>query len=131
MAPGCFGGIRTQRRFTYMLKRAVWRRAEQSIFPQKIKMEIYGWASEKRDWFVTRKTASSSSPPPTGFRRELFITCSSIAKGGSGFCPVGADLLALTIRRRNVRQSYRTQSPKGFRVTKCRALPKIGGAAFT
>src|SRR5882672_10858507 len=103
MALGCFGGTRTRQRFRCMRKRTVWRRADQSVFPRKIKGEIYGLASEKRDWFVTQKAASSSSPPPTGFRRELFITCSLIAKGGSGFCPVGADLLALTIRRRNAR----------------------------
>src|SRR5215831_15473830 len=73
MAPGCFGGTRTRRQFTYMLKRTVWRQADQLSFPQKIqrkiKREIYGWASEKRDWFDTRKAASSSSLPPTGFRR--------------------------------------------------------------
>src|SRR5215471_4593419 len=107
MAPGCFGGTRAQRRFTYMRKRTVWRQADQLSFPQKIpqkiKGEIYGWASEKQDWFVTRKAASSSSLPPTGFRRGLFINCSPIAKGGSGFCPVRVDLVALTIHQRNVR----------------------------
>src|SRR5262245_40517158 len=84
-----------------------------------------------RDWFVTRKAASSSSPAPTEFRRALSSPCSSIVKGGSGSRPFRTALLALTIRGRDAGLSYRTLSTKGLRVTGWGALLKTVGDAFT